>query len=114
EMVHGVRLEDGIAQAVSVELKGEVDDGIYRLILVMQEGRNREVRRLLEAVGHPVRRLFRRQFGSLDIGRLPPGEWRRLTRAEIEQLGGSTGGGRMRAGAEGRGRRGGGRRRPGR
>lgn len=113
EMVDGVRLDDGIAQAVSVELKGEVDDDIYRLMLVMQEGRNREVRRLLEAVGHPVRRLFRRQFGPLDIGRLPPGEWRRLGRAEIEALGGSVSGGGPRAGAERRGGRGGGGGKPG-
>lgn len=113
EMVDGVRLDDGIAQAVSVELKGEVDDDIYRLMLVMQEGRNREVRRLLEAVGHPVRRLFRRQFGPLDIGRLPPGEWRRLGKAEIEALGGSVGGGAPRTGAERRGGRGGGGGKPG-
>src|SRR5690606_32218097 len=61
-------------------------EGRFRLRIVLGEGRNREVRRMLEAVGHPVHRLFRRSFGSLSIGRLKPGEWRRLTPAEIAAL----------------------------
>ena len=86
QLVDGVELEDGLGQALSVEPKGEIEEGIYRLVIVMQEGRNREVRRLLEAIGHPVHRLFRREFGPLEIGRLRLGEWRRLTRAELEAL----------------------------
>lgn len=85
-LVDGVELEDGLAQVLSVEPKGEIEDGSFRLVIVLQEGRNREVRRLLEAVGHPVHRLFRREFGPLEIGRLPLGEWRRLTRAELDAL----------------------------
>jgi 23S rRNA pseudouridine2605 synthase len=86
-LVAGVELDDGTANAVSVESRGEIAPGIYRLILLLQEGRNREVRRLLEAVGHPVRRLFRRSFGPIEIGRLRPGHWRRLTPAEVDALG---------------------------
>ena len=56
----------GIPPQISVQ--GEIDEDVYRLILVLQEGRNREVRRLLETVGHPVKRLFRRSFGPIEIG----------------------------------------------
>lgn len=86
ELVEGVRLEDGTARAVSAEPQGEVDDGIYRLILVMEEGRNREVRRMLEAVGHPVRRLMRLSFGPIALAGLRPGKWRRLSAGEIAAL----------------------------
>jgi 23S rRNA pseudouridine2605 synthase len=86
QLLDGVRLEDGIAQAAEVERRGQVDQGIYRLRIVLQEGRNREVRRMLEAIGHPVRKLFRRRFGPIGIEKLRPGRWRYLTPAEIESL----------------------------
>jgi pseudouridine synthase len=50
------------------------------------EGRNRQVRRMLEAVGHPVQRLRRTAYGGLLLGSLPAGECRRLTAAEVERL----------------------------
>ena len=53
------------------------------LVITLTEGKNREVRRLLEAVGHPVTRLRRAQYGGLEIGTLAPGEWRRVSAAEI-------------------------------
>jgi 23S rRNA pseudouridine2605 synthase len=53
------------------------------LVITLTEGKNREVRRLLEAAGHPVTRLRRVQYGGLEIGTLAPGEWRRITAAEI-------------------------------
>lgn len=53
------------------------------LTLTLTEGRNREVRRLLEAAGHPVTSLKRVQFGGLTLGHLPPGKWRRLRDAEV-------------------------------
>jgi len=88
-LVDGVQLADGIAHAVSVELRDGTDADVHRLVIVLREGKNREVRRMLEAVGHPVRRLFRRAFGPLEIGGLPPGRWRRLTLREIQSLRGS-------------------------
>jgi len=88
-LVEGIELEDGTANAVSVESRGQIAPGIYRLIIVLREGRNREVRRMLDAVGHPVRRLYRRCFGPLEIGRLKPGAWRRLSSDEIAALMGS-------------------------
>ena len=53
------------------------------LTLTLIEGKNREVRRLLEAVGHPVRGLKRVQFGDLTLGDLAPGQWRQLSAAEL-------------------------------
>lgn len=53
------------------------------LIVELEEGRNREVRRLMTAIGHDVTRLRRVQIGGLSIGDLAPGEWRRLSAAEL-------------------------------
>ena len=53
------------------------------LVLDLTEGRNREVRRLLAALGHPVTALKRVAFGGLELGTLPPGAWRPLTTAEL-------------------------------
>jgi 23S rRNA pseudouridine2605 synthase len=56
------------------------------LIITIREGRNRQVRRMLEAVGHPVESLRRIRFGPLGIRGLRPGDWRDLTDAEVEKL----------------------------
>jgi 23S rRNA pseudouridine2605 synthase len=53
------------------------------LVVTLLEGRNREVRRLLDAVGHPVTRLRRVQFGGLELGDLAPGDWREVSPAEL-------------------------------
>lgn len=86
-LIRGVELEDGLAKAESVAVRGEGKPGTVRLAVVMREGKRREVRRMLEAIGHPVRRLFRHRFGPIDIGRLAPGKWRFLTAEEMETLG---------------------------
>ena len=54
------------------------------LTVELRRGRNREVRKLFEAIGHEVTRLKRVRLGSLELGRLAPGEWRELTRTEVE------------------------------
>ena len=59
------------------------------LQIVLHEGRNRQIRRMLEAVGHPVQRLVRVRVGTVHLGDLRPGEWRHLTHAEIATTGGS-------------------------
>jgi pseudouridine synthase len=56
------------------------------LAIELHEGRNRQVRRMLEAVGHPVRRLRRVRVGSLELGGLPPGKWRHLRTDELHAL----------------------------
>jgi 23S rRNA pseudouridine2605 synthase len=80
----GVDLEDGRTAPARVRrIAG--GRGSY-LELVLREGRKRQVRRMCEAVGHPVVELRRTAFGSLTLGDLPPGAVRRLTPAEVERL----------------------------
>lgn len=81
----GVMLEDGVARAARVK-KGGAAGGITQLEIVMTEGRKREVRRMLEAVGHPVESLARIAFGPLRLGRLKVGGMRRLRSDEVGQL----------------------------
>ena len=56
------------------------------LLITIREGRNRQVRRMCEAVGHPVRKLRRVRIGPITDRRLRVGEWRELTRNEVERL----------------------------
>ncbi|MBI4498901.1 MAG: rRNA pseudouridine synthase [Chloroflexi bacterium] len=67
-------------------LGGRPVPGVTLLRIVLQEGRKREVRRLCEAVGHPVQRLVRVRYGPVPLGALPPGRWRRLSPTEVEAL----------------------------
>jgi 23S rRNA pseudouridine2605 synthase len=56
------------------------------VLITIREGRNRQVRRMCEAVGHPVRKLRRVRIGPITDRHLRPGEWRELTRLEVEKL----------------------------
>jgi 23S rRNA pseudouridine2605 synthase len=80
-LAEGVELEDGTTAPARVRRLGP-----SRLELVLHEGRNRQVRRMLEAVGHPVVKLRRARYAGLGTGRLRPGEYRELTRAEVASL----------------------------
>ncbi|HEY7178490.1 MAG TPA: pseudouridine synthase [Gaiella sp.] len=80
-LAEGVELEDGRTAPAGVRRLGP-----SRLELVLHEGRNRQVRRMLEAVGHPVVRLRRARYAGLGTGRLRPGQYRDLTAAEVAQL----------------------------
>jgi 23S rRNA pseudouridine2605 synthase len=77
----GVQLDDGVTAPARVAL---VDPSVLRITI--HEGRNRQVRRMCEAVGHPVVRLVRTRIGSLTDRRLSPGEWRHLEPAEVRSL----------------------------
>jgi 23S rRNA pseudouridine2605 synthase len=81
----GIELEDGRTAPAEAEVAGSVR-GLTQVRLTIREGRNRQVRRMLEAVGHPVRDLQRTAFGPLRLGRLKEGDWRRLRQPEIEAL----------------------------
>jgi len=82
----GVELEDGPARFKRVEILGAPGRN-GELSVVLTEGRKREVRRLLEAVGHPVSRLLRIRFGPVSLPRdLAPGHFRELPSAEVEAL----------------------------
>jgi 23S rRNA pseudouridine2605 synthase len=80
-LAEGVLLEDGPTAPARVR---RVEPG--RLELVLHEGRKRQVRRMCEVVGHPVRRLHRREYAGLTLEDLAPGEWRELTAAEVRAL----------------------------
>ena len=77
----GVELEDGRTAPARVALVGP---GTLRIVI--HEGRNRQVRRMCEAVGHPVRRLVRTRIGPVTDRRLRPGSWRPLSPAEVRAL----------------------------
>lgn len=80
----GVRLEDGVTAPAAVDLLAR---GVRsRVRLVLREGRKREVRRMLAAVGHPVTRLVRVAFGTVALGDLPAGQARPLTPDEERAL----------------------------
>ena len=86
----GVKLDDGVTAPADVEVvrstKGTHDSGRAELRVVIREGRHRQVRRMLEAVGHKVLALRRTGFGPLRLGRLKPGGWRLLSEGEIQAL----------------------------
>lgn len=77
----GVQLDDGVARAAAVmRLKGT------SLEIVLTEGRKRQIRRMISALGTRVRSLHRTQITDLRLGELPTGRWRELTPAEIAAL----------------------------
>lgn len=77
----GIELDDGVTAPARAAVLGP---GIIRLTI--HEGRNRQVRRMCAAVGHPVRRLVRTRIGPLADRRLKPGSWRPLTPDELRAL----------------------------
>jgi 23S rRNA pseudouridine2605 synthase len=77
----GVELDDGMTAPAKAVL---VEQNIVRITI--HEGRNRQVRRMCEAVGHPVRRLVRTRIGPIADRRLRPGEWRELATDEVRAL----------------------------
>jgi 23S rRNA pseudouridine2605 synthase len=85
QLREGVELEDGLTAPARVTLVQTEGSGAA-LRIVIHEGRNRQVRRMCEAVGHPVRRLVRTRFGTLTDKSLKPGEWRPLHLAEVRAL----------------------------
>lgn len=90
----GVELDDGVTAPAEASL---VSETVLRLAI--HEGRNRQVRRMCEAIGHPVRRLVRTRIGPLQDPRLGPGQWRELTVAEVRALERAAAGADPRGGA---------------
>ena len=81
QLREGVDLEDGLTLPASVR---QVEPGV--LELTIREGRKRQVRRMVEAVGHRVTALERTGFGPLRLDKLAAGDYRPLTPAEVERL----------------------------
>jgi pseudouridine synthase len=77
----GLELEDGPTAPAKARRLGR-----GRVELILHEGRKHQVKRMLEAVGHPVRRLHRPGYAGLTLEGLAPGEWRELTADEVTRL----------------------------
>jgi 23S rRNA pseudouridine2605 synthase len=80
-LAEGVELEDGRTAPAAVRRLGA-----SRLELTIHEGKKHQLKRMLEAVGHPVRRLHRSGYAGLTLERLEPGEWRELSEEEVARL----------------------------
>ncbi|HUG75567.1 MAG TPA: pseudouridine synthase [Acidimicrobiia bacterium] len=89
-LTSGVDLEDGLARAKKARVRSAAG-GEALVEIVMVEGRNREVRRLLAAVGHEVISLVRTAVGPIRDPDLTPGSWRPLTMVEVRELYGAAG-----------------------
>lgn len=87
----GVELDDGVTAPADVEVVRVLPGPSAEVRLVIREGRHRQVRRMLLAVGHRVNALQRTAFGPLRLGRLKPGDWRVLREAEVAALRRATG-----------------------
>jgi 23S rRNA pseudouridine2605 synthase len=81
KLAEGVKLDDGKTAPAQVK---RLDGGLIELTI--HEGRNRQVKRMFEAVGHRVKRLHRSRYGPLDLAGLEPGAWRELEPSEVERL----------------------------
>lgn len=83
----GIRLEDGVTAPAQVEYEDvdlERDEAVIRVTI--REGRKRQVRRMFEAIGHPVERLVRVAIGPVRLGTLPVGRYRPLSEKEVKLL----------------------------
>lgn len=85
-MREGIELDDGPIAVDGVSVKGQPSQGMTLLELTIHSGRNRIVRRLCEAVGHPVVQLHRKSFGPILLGSLGSGAMRDLTKVEVSSV----------------------------
>ncbi|MBR0435660.1 MAG: rRNA pseudouridine synthase [Clostridia bacterium] len=85
-LTNGVQLEDGITAPAKVANIRRSTTGGTAFSITIHEGRNRQIRRMLEAVGHRTLRLKREAYGPLKLGDLRPGEWRYLSEEELAAL----------------------------
>jgi len=85
QLRRGIRLAEGVARASQVRpIKQHRQSTLLEMVLL--EGHNREIRRMLARLGHKVLRLTRIAVGPIRLGKLPPGGWRRLSAEEVESL----------------------------
>ena len=81
----GVRLAEGLARCEKVEIRARHKESTW-LEIVLREGHNREIRRILARQGHKVLRLIRTAVGPVRLGKMPPGVSRPLTQQEVRAL----------------------------
>lgn len=83
----GIELEDGVTAPAEVEYYDvDTEKNEATITITITEGRNRQVRRMFEAIRHPVRKLKRIKFGDLTLQSLPRGKYRHLTQQEVQDL----------------------------
>lgn len=85
DLRHGVQIEGGPTLPAGIYVKNDDGQGMT-LKMVITEGRKRQIRQMVEAVGAKVLRLKRMQFGTLMLKDLPLGRWRYLTSTEVRSL----------------------------
>ncbi|MCR9117889.1 MAG: pseudouridine synthase, partial [bacterium] len=85
KLTNGVHLAEGFAKATRAKVIKKYRDA-SEVEIVLDEGRNREVRRLLASINHKVLQLKRIAIGPLQLGAMTPGQWRRLTGEELASL----------------------------
>jgi 23S rRNA pseudouridine2605 synthase len=86
KLLAGVELDDGVARAETVKVAYARDQSQSIVQMILKEGRKREVRRMMGAVGHSVRRLVRTSYGPVKVDGLETGKWRELTEDELLAL----------------------------
>ena len=86
QLTNGVMLEDGMTAPARINYTTVNQKGDTGISITIHEGRNRQIRRMLEAVGHKTLRLKREGYGPLTLGELKSGEWRYLSEKEIDSL----------------------------
>ncbi len=84
---NGIELDDGMTSPAEVEYQDvDMDKKEAVIKITIYEGRNRQVRRMFDAIHHPIIKLKRVQFGPLQLSGLPRGKFRHLTPQEVEEL----------------------------
>lgn len=81
----GLKIEDYMTSPAKLNVRKKSGNTSI-LEITIHEGRNRQVRKMCEAIGHPVIKLKRISIGKVNLGSLPSGKWRYLTREEVESL----------------------------
>jgi 23S rRNA pseudouridine2605 synthase len=87
KLLHGVKTAEDTLKAIRYDVRlRDKKSGTMMLDLTLKEGKNRHIRRMMEALGYPVLKLKREKYGLLTLGDLRPGEYRRLTPHEVKQM----------------------------
>ena len=81
----GVKLEDGMTAPARVKMMKTTETNSW-IEMTIYEGKNRQIKRMLEKVGHPVLKLKRTRINGIDLGRIDPGGYRYLTMEELEKI----------------------------
>lgn len=86
DLENGVIIDDFKTSESKIENKQKLDNGTFKFNITIHEGKNRQVRKMMEAVGLKVKYLKRIKIGSLPLGNLPCGKYKKLTKKELELL----------------------------